>query len=292
MSKKVFFKSAWFWILLIFLAFIFFVVRDLRDISDYLGIVPERFFCTKSEKPQKGGIVTPKMYVDRYNIERDYLHNIESLRRHKLYDRDSLHHKSESIYTKYRDGSGYSYYITNWPKTKRRDFGKEEIIYDRNIENYVKIFLDTLFYSSDSLLCGGLVIIEYPDFNRGAQVDYTAYDGYLLLGCRKDKNQKFSTYTFDKVSLHSETSFPRMSKDLKDLYFKKRKGGWIIYGLDDSRFFTNPIFNHSRDGHYIFQHHITSWDSVEEERVLYSNERDRNFHLPQDTTFIPYRPDL
>ncbi|MDE7110169.1 MAG: hypothetical protein K2O49_09425, partial [Muribaculaceae bacterium] len=40
---------------------IFFVVRDLhfvmRDISDYLGIVPERFFCTKSEKPKEGGIV-------------------------------------------------------------------------------------------------------------------------------------------------------------------------------------------------------------------------------------------
>ena len=226
-----------------------------------------------------------RMYVDKYNIEKDYLFNIEALRLKALYSRDSIVNSQYAMYSVYNKLIGFNRYTIDW--TKMPVYKKDNLpILENSITKIVEATVDTLIYNSDSLLCAALMIVKYPDINKN--VIYNSYDGYLLLGCRKDINSKFDIHVYPKIVLLNQVSKEGMSKDLRDTYSNKRAD--LKYSIFDKRFFSiRMLFDKTKEGDFNFQHNITSWNSIGRKQLLYSNDKERDFYLSEDTVFIPYR---
>lgn len=235
---------------------------------------------------------TQREYVDRYHIVRDYLNNIESMRLSQLYTQDSLLNIKYRNYFHYPQLWGFNDYI--WDQTevrKNNQYDFPNLLKDP-IHNSIKIYVENLLYSSDSLLCAGLIVVEYPYRERGENGKvYTYYDGTLLMGYRQEVNRKFDIYVYSGSLIVKQTSRKGMSRNLREMF---GIASWDLpYSIFDERFFTIPtFFGKNKDGDYNFQHyyHPSRYGNEFSGRMfLYSNDKERKFHLPQDTVFIPYR---
>ena len=235
-------------------------------------------------------VVTGRYYVDKYHIQKDYLHNIESSRLENFYLQDSTKYKYYAPYNRFHAPLGFNKYAIDWVQTKKLNPSPNYVYQRDKIYITTSVYVDALYHNADSLLCAALVVVEYPNYYKPGKIEYTAFDGYLLLGCREDKNKKFEIYTYNNLLIWDQQTKEDMSRNLREEYCRNDPKRNIPYSIESEKFFSIPfLFGKTADGDYNFQHNITSWNSIEYKLDIYSNDRTRNFYLPEDTVFIPYR---
>lgn len=263
----------------------------LRFTIIFMTIVISYFlvYCKSDSMLPQSVLQTERYYVDKYHIQKDYLNNIEALRLHNLFMKDSMVYKDYAPYKKYTASCGFGRYSKDWVKTNSQGITPDFDYQDKSTYLTTTVYLDTLIYNSDSLLCAGLIVVQYPYCNITDHKCYTAFDGYLLLGCRMNKNIKFDIYVYNNFSLLKQVTKEGMSKDLKEFLFRKGIEQRIPYSVKDNKFFSIPfLFGKTMEGDYNFEHSYNLWESTKDKLPIYSNDRTRNFYLPEDTVFIPY----
>lgn len=270
-------------------AFMFFLMNDIMD-GMPLHYLKTRLRDGRMERTDIKRTVSKRMYVDKYHIQNDFLNNMEACRLSRLYDSDSVRYSDCHDYARYSFHNYFGYYAIDWINSKKRSIQEPWVIHKKNVRSNTDVFIDTLVYDKDSLLCAGLVIVSHPNLMKEEEISYIAYAGYLFVGYRDYKDLRFNIYLYEQLALCQDVSPESMSRNLRETFLYRGLNETVKYGLTDERFFHTPIFfDRIENGDYKFQYYFDNPDIVTGKKLFYSNDRYRDFHLPGDTTFIPYR---
>lgn len=151
-------------------------------------------------------------------------------------------------------------------------FAADRFSINKNYKFDVKV--DTITYSSDSLLCVALLIIKhnklYPHKDSDDSIDY---DGKAIIGCRDSINSPFQIYPFRIFSVSSNSIYYARN-DLRQYYFDEIAGKGALSGsnlqgdiytcgIGDPKFFTEaPNFKRNKFNDYKFKYYLESGEEL------------------------------
>lgn len=135
----------------------------------------------------------------------------------------------------------------------------------RPTSEQIKVYVDSLIYSKDSLKCAATVIVDVL-FDKKANYSNPKYehnyDGFALLGFRDSKDEQFNIYFMDIDLFLGFDNYKQVSRMLKNSYIKGLKDAgstagthvlrrYYQCGFGDSNFFSQaPDFQQDSLGNY------------------------------------------
>lgn len=202
--------------------------------------IPTQFFLdSQTERYRKDKIIMEKTYLD----------NIESERLSMLLE-DGLAVNKDSINPEI--ASGYMIY-TPYAVIPTED--GPSITSPVKTENRISLTVDTIVYNADSLMCVALVIVKVRNnLNEGIEnlSDTCSFDGFGVIGMRKDKNGPFYLFPMSAWLL-GNNGYSSTRDYIRNTYFKRLKDVYS-YGIGDPQFFTDtPYFQMDSTGRYDFE---------------------------------------
>ncbi|MFV0290455.1 MAG: hypothetical protein ACK5IJ_06075 [Mangrovibacterium sp.] len=240
----------------------------------YLGILS----CSNNSKNVS---VTKTSYiVNDAKIERDkeqiancFIENVEYFRQYHRYDDkvyiddpDSIKAERKAYCNKYpgadRDPANFFE-----PYATRFSLEKDEYINSTlPTDSQLKVVVDSIVYSRDSLFCVAFLVIELKYDNikglENARVEDRRFDGKAVIGYRDGKEKPFSIYPITNFSITGFQNYKETVDELEYLYFNMLKNsslGGIYKGhkfnqnVGDKDFFNkSPYFKKHKNGMYNF----------------------------------------
>lgn len=142
-------------------------------------------------------------------------------------------------------------------------------------KNYkFSVNVDTITYSSDSLLCVALLIMSH---NRKELKedwgDSTEYEGIAVIGCRDSINSPFQIYPFDMLEV-TTNGIHLVRKYMRQFYFTdiagkgaptgtNLQGETYTCGIGDPKFFIEaPNFKRNKYNGYKFKYYLEKGDEI------------------------------
>lgn len=168
--------------------------------------------------------------------------------------------------TRHRDETFIEYTVRAWMDNDYEDYHYLYQDYKKKNRDKVKISVDAIYYSPDSLKLFSFIIIEQPIhlssdeyIRKNTQFD-PSYSGHVVVGVRDSAKLPWLLYNFSQYRVFDHSSPETIQLFLRNQFFVNFKyqkldcfdeyGKWGLYpfkyNLDEPEFWTGPVFDKAR----------------------------------------------